>query len=358
MRDNLISRIFLFTLIILSLTACFFIFRPYFSEILISAILATIFYRPYEWLAKKMGGRRKWAAFLMCLAIVLVIIIPLANLIVLAAKESVTVYLNVSNFFSHNDLTGMIKSRFLDRFNGVDSKSVEGIIVDLTQKLSAWLVGGATGIIKGTTNFVISLLLIILTLFFFFLDGKKWLERIMNLTPLPNKYDREIFKKFQDLSNSLWISTVLVAVAQGFACWLGFFILGIFGSYLSVVPQFLGGIAILAGVTTAFLTLIPFIGAWLIWLPLSIYLLAVGDYFAGIFLIVWGFAVIHPLDNIIRAVVTYKKTQIHPIIVIFSVLGGLTLFGFWGIIIGPMIISVTITIIHIYEIEYKDILEK
>jgi predicted PurR-regulated permease PerM len=354
MNKNSLSKGFLIILVIASLVACYFVFRPFLAEILAAAILATIFYRPYEWLAKKLGGRRQIAAAITCILIVAIVIVPLINLVILAARESLTAYAQAADFFNKTDWSSLITSSPLAKIKGLDlsSSSVQSFVMDLIQKSSNWLVGGAAGFIRGTTNFIISLVFIVLTMFFFFVDGKKMLERLMTLTPLPNKYDRAIFKKFQDVSVSFIFSTFMVAIIQGFACWLGFFIIGLSFFFNVPLPAFFAGIA------AAFLSMIPFFGAWLIWLPAAIYLLAVGDFGAAIFLTVWGLAIIHPIDNVVRPLIIQKKAEVHPIFLLFAILGGIMLFGFWGLIIGPLIVAVTVTIFHIYELEYKNVLEK
>jgi predicted PurR-regulated permease PerM len=354
MNKNLLSKGFLITLVIISLVACYFVFRPFLAEILTAAILATIFYRPFEWLVKKLGGRRKIAALIICVLIVLVVIIPLINIVILAARESLTAYSQTTDFFNKTDWSLIVKSSPIAKINGLDlsNNGIQSFVMDLIQKSSNWLMGGAANFIKGTTNFVLSIIFIILTTFFFFVDGKKMLERLMSLTPLLNKYDRIIFNKFRDVSMSFILSTFIVAVIQGFACWLGFFIISLPFFFNIPMPAFFAGIA------AAFLSFIPFFGAWLIWLPGAIYLLAIGDIGAAIFMASWGFLIIHPIDNVARPLIMRKKAEVHPIFLLFSILGGIILFGFWGLIIGPLIVAVTITILHIYELEYKNMLEK
>ncbi|MDD4901764.1 MAG: AI-2E family transporter [Patescibacteria group bacterium] len=354
MNKNLLSKGFLITLVVASLVACYFVFRPFLAEILVAAILATIFYRPFEWLAKKIGGRRKIAALIMCILIVVVIIVPLINVIILAAKESVVAYGQTADFFNKTDWNAMIQSGPLSKIKGLNLSdgNIQNFVMDFIQKSSNWLVSGAAGLIKGTTNFVISVIFIILTMFFFFIDGQKMLERLMYLTPLPNKYDRSIFKKFQDVSLSFIVSTFVAAILQGFACWLGFFIITLPIFFNIPFPAFFAGIA------AAFLSLIPLLGAWFIWLPSAIFLALTGNIWAALFITLWGILIIHPIDNIVKPLIIHKKAEVHPIFLLFSILGGIVLFGFWGLVIGPLIVAVTVTIFHIYELEYKNVLEK
>ncbi|MDD4901763.1 MAG: AI-2E family transporter [Patescibacteria group bacterium] len=344
----LMTRVFLLVLLFAVLGACFLVFKPFLIVILVAAVLASIFYRPYEWLAKKLGGRKKIAALIMCVLIILVIIIPLTNLIVFGAQKSVAAYSDMMNFLNTGGLENTIEKSALKNFQelfNVGGEGLKALILDVAQKSSNFLMSGAAGFLKGTTTFLISLILIIFTLFFFFIDGQKMLERLMYWTPLPDKYDHLIIKKFRDVSYSVFLSTFLVALVQASLIAAVFFIVGL--------PAFFPAIA------TALLSMIPFFGAWLVWLPAGIYLLAIGHIWQGIFMILFGAAIISTVDNVIRMFVIKGKAEVHPIFILFSVLGGIALFGFWGIVIGPLLISLAVTILNIYdELEYSKILHK
>jgi len=348
MDRALMTRIFLLTLLLMVLVACFLVFKPFLVVILVAAVLASIFYRPYEWLAKKIGGRKKIAALIMCVLIVLVIIIPLTNLIIFGAKKSVTAYSDTMIFLNTGGFENTIENGFFksaQKWFNIGGDELKTVILDVAQKSSNVLVNGATGLLKETTTFVISLILIIFTLFFFFIDGQRMLERLMYWTPLSDKYDRLIFKKFRDVSYTVFFSTFLVALVQATLMATAFFIVGL--------PAFFPAIA------TALLSMIPFFGAYLVWVPAGIYLLIIGHIWQGIFIIIFGATIISTVDNVIRMFMIKGKAEVHPIFVLFSVLGGIVLFGFWGIVIGPLLISLAVTILNIYdEIEYSKILHK
>lgn len=342
------TRVFLLSLLFLVLGACFFVFKPFLVIILVAAVLASVFYRPYEWMTKKFGGRKKIAALVMCVLIILVIIIPLTNLIIFGAKKSVDAYSDTINFLNSGGFESTLESGALktaQQWLNIGGDGLRSVIIDIAQKSSNVLVSGATGFLKGTTTFIISLILIIFTLFFFFVDGQRMLEQLMYWTPLPDRYDHLIFKKFRDVSYTVFLSTFLVALAQSTLIATTFFIVGL--------PAFFPAIA------SALLSMIPFFGAWLVWMPAGIYLLVIGHVWQGIFVIIVGAAVISTVDNIIRMLIIKGKAEVHPIFILFSVLGGIALFGFWGIVIGPLLISLAVTILNIYdEVEYSKILHK
>jgi predicted PurR-regulated permease PerM len=346
MDKSIISKVFLITIIVAVLYLVYQIFRPFLSVILIATILVTIFYTPYQQLVKLLKGRRNIAAFIMCVMIALLVILPLANFIAYTAQRSVVAYDSTIQYLESRDLGGIIKGGFLNRFNVLDlsSETVQNAFLEVAKKVNSWLANGAGAFLKGTTSFIISLFLIFLSMFFFFVDGEKMLNRLMYLTPLPNKYDREIFKKFRDVSYSTVVSTFVTAIAQGIIGAIGFVIVGL--------PAFFPGIAM------AFLSLLPYVGAAFIWFPAGIYLLFIGKIWQGIFLLIWGGAVVSTVDNLLKAYIIKGKAQVHPIFIIFSILGGIVLFGFWGVIFGPLIISLAVTLIHIYELEYGKVLKQ
>jgi len=346
MNKNFIAKAFLIILIVFVIFACYLVFRPFLVEILAAAILVSIFYTPYEWLVKKFRNHRNLASLVMCFLVILIVIIPAINLIIYTAQRSVLAYSDMINFLNRTNLDGTIKNSILEKANllGLDSDSLKVFVADIAKKSSNWLVSGAATLVKGTTSFIISLIIIVFTMFFFFVDGSKMMDKVMYWTPLSNKYDREIFKKFRDVNYSTMISTFAVAIAQGAVGAVGFMIVGL--------PAFF------AAILMAFLSLLPYIGTGLIWFPAAVYLLFVGKIWQGVFLLVWGVLVVSMIDNLVRAYIIKGKAQVHPIFVILSILGGISLFGFWGVFLGPLIISIAVTVFHIYELEYGEALEK
>jgi predicted PurR-regulated permease PerM len=175
-------------------------------------------------------------------------------------------------------------------------------------------------------------------MFFFFVDGVKILRRIMYLSPLPNNHDQIIFNKFRKVSHTIFVSTFVAAGAQGLVGALGFGIVGF--------PP------LLAGVLIALLSLLPYVGSMLLYVPVGIFYIFSGDIKEGIFILAWGALIIGTIDNIIRAYMIKDDAEVNPIFVLFAILGGLSLFGFWGIILGPLIIALMVTVFHIYELEF------
>lgn len=344
MNTNL-SKPFLIALVIATLTACYFVFEPFLTIIVIAVILVTIFYKPYDKLVFFLKGRKNLAALLMCLLLVVLIILPTVQMVVYTADKSVDAYTEATAYFSNHSFNDVLKSPFFARLH-LDTANLDkynndvftNVLLDFLKKSSNWMLSGATSLLMGTTSFVISLTMIILTMFFFFVDGKKMLTSLMYLLPLKDKYNKEIFNKFREISYTTMISTFVVAIAQGVVGAIGF--------------SFVGFPAFLAGVLVAILSLLPYVGSMIFYVPVGLYYLVMGQTWQGIFILLWGFFIIGTIDNVIRAWMLKDKAQINPIFVVFSVLGGISLFGFWGVILGPLVVSITVSILHIYSLEF------
>jgi len=346
------TKSFLILLVVAVLYVAYLIFEPFLIEIVVAAILASIFYTPFKRLSIFLKGRRNLAAILMCLFLVLVIIVPSAKLISYAGQKSITAYTATASFFADHSVTDVFETDFVKnsplRFLNLDklnsgNEAFKSVILETSKNLSNTIIDGAAVVFKETTGFVVSLALIIITMFFFFVDGKKMLDRLMILSPLSNKHDEIIFRKFRKVSYTIFVSTFVAAIAQGVIGAIGFAIVGF--------PPFL------AGVMIALLSLLPYVGSMIFYVPVGLFYLLSGDIWQGVFVLAWGMFVIGTIDNVIRAYMIKDEAEVNPIFVLFSILGGISLFGFWGVILGPLIIALMVTIFHIYELEFCSVLE-
>lgn len=342
-----LTKPFLLILVVLVLVACYFVFRPFLTEIFVAAILASVFYTPFKYFSRFLKGRDKLAALLMCLLLLVIIILPAFKLMAYAGEKSVTAYNATVTFFADHTINDLFNTEFFQRgvFKYLNlgqynfyNDTFQNTLLEILKQSSNWLLSGATFALKETTNFAISLVLIIVTMFFFFVDGEKLLKRLMELSPLPDKYDLELFHKFRAISYSTFFSTFVASIAQGVMGAIGFAIIGF--------PAFL------AGVVVALLSLLPYIGSAVFVVPAGIYYLLIGEVGRGIFILLWGTFVIGTIDNIIRTYMVKGEAEINPIFVLFSILGGVVIFGFWGVVLGPLVVALTVTILHLYELEF------
>lgn len=335
---------FLIFLVLLSVAALFFLFRPFLVEIIIAAVLVSVFYKLYEKLTKVFWNKKYLASFISCLILLLVILIPMSNLIVYASKKASVAYAGVESFLNNS---GDLHFSILEKF-GFDNEHYREVatnfVNDVAKNINDWLVSGAALILKGTSKFIISLALIVFTMFFFFVEGKDMAKKLILWSPLPNKYDLEIVNKFRRISKTILISVFVTALFQGIVGGIGFLIIGWPFVFVFVIM--------------ALLSLIPYIGSAIFYIPATFYLIFTGQIWQGVFILAWCWLIVGNIDEIIKAYLIKDKNEVNPIFIVFSILGGISIFGFWGVVIGPIIIALAITIFHIYELEYDGSLEK
>lgn len=188
---------------------------------------------------------------------------------------------------------------------------------------------------------LIGVIILVVALYFFFADGNSMIENLMRLSPLDDAYERKLLMQFDQTSRAVVLASVLSALAQGVLAALGFWVAG--------MPSI-----ILLFMATTFMALVPFLGAASVWIPCAIYLATVEQRIgAAIGLAIFGAAVISSVDNVIKVFVLQGRSQIHPLLALLSVLGGLQVFGPIGILVGPMVVVFLQTLLEILNHELE-----
>lgn len=343
------SNIFLWVLIIVILYLSFLLFRPFLKEIAFSGVLVAIFYPVYLKIVYWTRGMITLSAIISTILIILIIIIPFSLILVLSVQQAISLSYSVLPELNRL-IIKIYDMRILDNLDTLssDTINVKQIAVDSAASFSrsflAWITSLLMSITEIITNFFLSLLLIAFTMFFLFRDGRDLLRRLMQLTPLSNKYDKLIWHKFSDVSYTALVATFITSSAQAISGALAFLIVGL--------P------ALLPALLIFLFSFLPYVGTAVVWFPISVYLLMIGKTWQGIFMFCWGAVVISFIDNLLSPYLIKGKAKVHPLIIFFSIFGGLALMGIWGIVFGPLIVALAVTILHIYELEYEEVLER
>lgn len=335
---------FLFFVMAILGVAVLWMFRPFLINIILAGVLASFFYPLYEVLTKKLKSQAL-SAFLTTILIALLVFIPFVNFSIYLVNRSIDAYAQMKPYIQDEVFLADVTTRFIEALTilKVDPEQLYETIGTFGERFNGFLLSASSAIVKGTTGFLFNALVIFLSIYYLLVDGKKLAIRLMNLTPLPNKYDAELFSTFREVSYSTIVSTFSVAIFQGLLGGIGFMIVGLPGFF--------------AGVMIGFVSILPYIGAFIIWAPVALYLLVTGALWQAIVLIIIG-VIISMGDNILRAYLIKGRVHIHELLVFFSLIGGIMVFGFWGIVIGPLILSLLFTIINIYEKEFAQQLER
>ncbi|MCK9186690.1 AI-2E family transporter [Candidatus Gracilibacteria bacterium] len=331
------------------------ILSPFITVIFIAAVLVIAFNPLHRALLKFFRGWEKLSSIVSCLLIVLIILVPIAIFILLLTSEAFSTYeliqvkLNSGVFDKYlqwkeggffYDLKNM-----LSPFVNVEDMNLKQNIIDIAKSLSSFLVSQTASLLKSISEIALGLVVLLFCLFYFFKDGKLLVERIGQLSPLPSLYESQLFFKIKDTVKAVVFGVFFTAVLQGIVGGVGFMIAGISN------PVFWG-------TAIAFFSLVPVIGTAIIWVPACIILLILGDYYPALFLFLWGVVVTGSVDNIARPYLIRGKTQTYPLMMFLVVLGGVVTMGLKGVVIGPLVLIVLMSFLHIYEFEYKNLLKK
>jgi predicted PurR-regulated permease PerM len=325
-----------FLLLLLAVTLAFaWILQPFYGAILWAIVAAVIFAPLNRELLKRMGGRPNVAASVTVLIIIAMVILPLAMIAASLTREVANLYAKVQsgeyNFGSYvqrvfDALPGWATG-LLDRFDLTNLAAVRDWLASGLMKGGQVLAPQALSIGMNTFDFLIGLGIMLYLLFFLLRDGKALAERIKGVIPLGADQKTALFTKFADVVRATVKGGILVAMAQGALGGLAFWFLGIHAPLLW---------AVLMG----FLSLLPAIGAGLVWIPVAIYLLATGSVWQGVSLILYGVLVIGLVDNLLRPFLVGKGTKLPDYVVLISTLGGIEVFGLNGFVIGPLIAAI------------------
>ncbi len=347
MKKEWLFNLLFLVLVILAFYLFFRILSPFFSILAWAAILTIIFYHLFKIVVRLFRNRRALAALAMTIAVTIAIVIPAGFLLNLVAKELLDIYQYSEQlikegrhitFFQSLKQIGLVQrlTELLDRYFDLSQIDFEQFLLDNLQKLNMYVASQAPKFIKGLSTIIIKFILMTVTLFFFFKDGEEFLEKIKVLIPLSPKERDNILKKIVEMIQATIIQGgIVVALVQGGFGALGFLIVGL-------------GAPLFWGAVMALLSFMHIVGPFMVWVPAVVYLLFQGAYAKAVILGIWGSTLVSLSDNFLRPLLISGKTQIHPLLVFFSILGGLYVFGLVGFIAGPLVITICLAIIDIY----------
>ncbi len=341
-------RNYLFLGLLLIVTLLFLnLLRPFAYVIFWAAVLAAISYPAY----KKINNRLEHpdlSAIITLSLILVVIIVPILMMGSLLISQSINTYgefsrdgrigawiQDVANWLRDNPYTTSLH---------IDDAFWTEKFASAAQNITGWLFDFAKRLTQNSFKFFGMFAIMSYTLFFFIRDGEKMLKRLMHLCPLGDKYEERLYAKFVATAGATIKGNLTVAVIQGT---LGGILFALTG-----VPA-----PLIWAVIMTMLAIIPGIGTFLVWLPIGIVMLILGNVWQGVIILACGALLISTIDNFLRPILVGKTISLHPLTIFFSTLGGVIVFGPSGFVIGPIIASLVVAFWDIYEEYYKDELE-
>jgi len=343
-------RNFLFLALLAAVTVAFiWVIKTFAYPIFWAAIIAGMFYPIYRFINRKLNVPNLSTAITMMITIA-VIVVPLILIGTLVVNQSIDMYNSLSqnsgsiktgvsaavDWVRHNPLTSQLN---------IDQATITAKFTELAQSLTGFLLNSAKSFTQNSVVFLIMLFITFYSLFFFIRDGEKLLKKLMHLCPLGDDQEKMLYNKFTSTTRATIKGSLIVGLIQGTLGGLMFWIAGIDG-------------AIIWGILMVLLASVPGIGPYFVWLPAAIIVIIMGRVWTGIGMILFGALVIGTIDNILRPMLVGKDSQMHPLLVLLSTLGGIAVFGLSGFIIGPIIASLMLAFWEMYEAHYRKQLEK
>ena len=315
----------------------FFILRPIIIPIIFGLLFAYIFSPVYKRIRGKVKGKNM-SAFLLMLSLIIIIAVPVIYFVPILVKQAFDIYILLQNF----DF-GVFLSQFV---KGDISSSLALNLNNIIGQTFSTFLNQFTAVLVNLPSLLLQFAVFLFTFYFAIRDEDELKEYISTLSPFSEATEKKFLKEFRGITNAIVFGQVFIGIVQGLAVGAGLFFLG--------VPK-----ALILTFIACVVSIIPVLGSWLVWLPVSIILLIAGQTFAGIFLFLYGALFVSTIDNLFRPWILSKQSNLPIALSVIGTIGGLYFFGIAGLVLGPLVLAYVIIIIEFYrEGKLKELFNK
>jgi predicted PurR-regulated permease PerM len=350
MSKSLGPKVFLL-LLLLSLGLLLSLLWGYLPAIVLALLISSVFYPLFLWVRGAFRGRENAASFLVSFFILLVLLIPVGGFIGTLSQEAFELYTRSRDVVSLTKIQDLLESdsRWVQQIKragsltgiGFSSDDVEALVASVGRVVGFFLYKQLSSLASNVFNLVINFLLMMLIIFFLFRDGGRLRDYLNQLIPLPQEQIEKVASKFQEMGKAIIVGNGLSGLVQGFLGGLGFFLFGLSSPFLW-------------GTVMAFMAFIPILGVSIIFLPAAAVLMLQGETGTAIGFLLYNFTYSSTMEYLIKPRWIGKGMRMNSILVFIGIIGGIKLFGIIGIIYGPLIITIFLTLAEIYRLEYKE----
>jgi len=340
MKSELVNKIVLLALVLLISALFLDMIKQFLMPIFMAGIFAAILSPAHRWLTGKIGGRENLASLLVIIGTVLLVLIPLTLLIGIVVGQAISISQSISPWVQSYIREPTALTAYLEELPYYKQMlPYHDLIVEKAGQavgnLSSFLINSLSAVTIQTVSAVFNSVIMLYVMFYFLVSGEVLLAKILYFLPLQDHDERRLLHRFTSVTKATLKGTLIIGALQGGICGVAFALAGIQG------PVFWGTVM-------AVLSVVPAVGIALVWVPALIILALKGEMLGVAILAVLCGAVAGNLDNVLRPRLVGKDTEMHDLFVLFGTLGGISLFGILGIIVGPIIAALFITIWEIY----------
>ena len=348
MKQETINNLVLLSLVLIISALFLSMIHQFLMPILMAGIFSAMLSPLHSWLTEKLGGRTHTASLITIIGIVLLVLTPLTILVGIVASQAVSVSQAVTPFVQELISEPTAITRYAEGLPFYDAlQPYKNILIERAGQavatISGFLVNSLSSATKMTINALVGVVIMLYVMFYFFSMGTALLYKILYFLPLKDDDEQRLLKQFTSVTRATLKGTLIIGIMQGSICGFAFFLAGIEGS-------------VFWGTVMAVSSVIPAVGTFLVWIPAAVILALIGDWGGVLILTIICGLISGNLDNLVRPRLVGKDTQMHDLFILFGTLGGLSMFGILGIIIGPIIAALFNTIWSIYGDAFKDYL--
>jgi len=346
-RDRF-RRAFLLVLVIAISVAFVAMLESFLVTILMAAIFSGLVYPLYARFAARLHSRPLASALTVLLTLVLVIG-PLLAILGVVVNQAIRVTNNIRPVVELLVNEPTYLEQQLERIPGFDQldpyrSQILQSAGDVVSTIGTFLAGSLSDATRGTVTFVFQFFMLLYTVFFLLMDGPRILRAILRHLPLREEEQQQMIDRFMSVTRATIKGTIVIGIIQGTLSGLAFWVVGI--------PN-----AVFWTVVMIVLSIVPVIGAALVWVPAAIILVATGELLSGVLLAAFCSLIVGSVDNVLRPRLVGRDTKMHDLLILFSTLGGILAFGPIGFILGPILAGLFVTSWEIFAVAYRDVLE-
>jgi len=355
MQDKTSPSMILWFFLALFLVSAFmlgWLFWPFISVIVLAAVVTGIFKPVYNFLINR-KIKPLFSSLLTCVLIFIILFIPTFLFVGILSKEAYGLYLmGKGGVISDQIKTLFESSRILDKTNfilsnfniDITGEELNKAISELGKVVGLFLFQQASSIASNVLKFLVYFFFMLLVIYYLLIDGDRLFSFISNLSPLPKDQDEKLFQKFKDMAGAVLIGNGLCGMIQGV---LGGIVFSLFG----LKSPFLWGVIL------SLLAFLPIVGIGIVFIPAAVYLILKGRIAAGIFFVVFYIILSGGIEYLLKPKLVGQRVKMHTLLVFFSIIGGLKLFGILGIIYGPLVATAFLTLTDIYYSSYQQLID-
>jgi len=326
------------------------LFWTYMSAIVLALLFASVFYPLYSWLTRVLRERELLASLSVTLFILIILVIPVGWFIGTLSNEAFDFYQRSSNEVSlkhiqdilENDPVWAERFKKLGKMTGltITPETVEELASSIGKKVGLFLYSQIRSVASNLLSFLIHFFLMMMTIFYLFRDGARLKDYLVQLMPVPKEQLEKVVSKFQEMGSAIIVGNGMSGIIQGILGGFGFFFFGL-------------GSPFLWGTVITFMAFLPIVGATAVFVPATVFIMLTGNTGLGLGYLIYNLCYSSIVEYFVKPKLIGKGMQMNSLLVFIGILGGLKLFGILGIIYGPLIMTIFLTLAEIYRLEYK-----